>query len=202
MPAYHSDPRDGHVRGDAAPAGALRSGKGRGGHRRAGAILVLLLGIIAAVAPRGLGRVDEGFNRWTWTALALVVLTLAIAAVGMQPHSRRRHTPLHRKAGRRPSDDGGDRLGIIPTAAITSIIRDGMRWKNRPLIGTDYPPLDIIPSHRYFEVQQWLWESWRFVRQISPLLIVGVFAVGLLRVFIRPEWVETMAGAIPCSPTS
>src|SRR4051794_3215454 len=24
---------------------------------------------------------------------------------------------------------------------ITSIIRDGMRWKSRPLIGTDYPPL-------------------------------------------------------------
>jgi uncharacterized membrane protein YraQ (UPF0718 family) len=46
-----------------------------------------------------------------------------------------------------------------------------------------------------FEVQQWLWESWRFVRQIFPLLIVGVFAVGVLRVFIRPEWVETMAGA-------
>ena len=24
----------------------------------------------------------------------------------------------------------------------------------------------------------WLWESWRFVKQIFPLLIVGVFAVG------------------------
>jgi uncharacterized membrane protein YraQ (UPF0718 family) len=53
-------------------------------------------------------------------------------------------------------------------------------------------------AHRYidrYEVQQWLWESWRFVRQIFPLLIVGVFAVGVLRVFIQPEWVEAMAGS-------
>jgi uncharacterized membrane protein YraQ (UPF0718 family) len=52
-------------------------------------------------------------------------------------------------------------------------------------------------AHRHierYEVQQWLWESWRFVRQIFPLLVVGVFVVGVLRVFLRPEWVETMAG--------
>lgn len=27
-----------------------------------------------------------------------------------------------------------------------------------------------------------------------PLLIVGVFAVGVIRVLIRPEWIETLAG--------
>ncbi|MDP1830160.1 MAG: permease [Archangium sp.] len=45
-----------------------------------------------------------------------------------------------------------------------------------------------------FDAQQWLWESWRFVRQIAPLLLVGVFVVGLVRVFIRPEWVHAIAG--------
>ncbi len=44
------------------------------------------------------------------------------------------------------------------------------------------------------ELRDWLWESWRFVRQIFPLLIVGVFAVGVMRVLIRPEWIETLAG--------
>lgn len=44
------------------------------------------------------------------------------------------------------------------------------------------------------EIQQWLWEAWRFVRQIFPLLMVGVFAVGVIRRFIRPEWVQTVAG--------
>ncbi|MEJ5197897.1 MAG: permease, partial [Anaerolineae bacterium] len=52
-------------------------------------------------------------------------------------------------------------------------------------------------ARRYFEafeIQSWLWESWRFVKQIFPLLIVGVFAVGVIRQLIRPEWIESLAG--------
>jgi uncharacterized membrane protein YraQ (UPF0718 family) len=44
------------------------------------------------------------------------------------------------------------------------------------------------------EIQQWLWESWRFVKQIFPLLLVGVFFVGVLRQLVRPEWIESLAG--------
>ncbi|MBL8920661.1 MAG: permease [Myxococcaceae bacterium] len=45
-----------------------------------------------------------------------------------------------------------------------------------------------------FDARQWLWETWRFVRQIMPLLLIGVFVVGLVRVWIRPEWVKAIAG--------
>jgi uncharacterized membrane protein YraQ (UPF0718 family) len=45
------------------------------------------------------------------------------------------------------------------------------------------------------EVGAWLWESWRFAKQIIPLLVVGVFIVGVLRVVIQPAWVEGLAGA-------
>ncbi|MEW6092597.1 MAG: permease [Chloroflexota bacterium] len=44
------------------------------------------------------------------------------------------------------------------------------------------------------ELRDWLWESWRFVKQIFPLLVVGVFAVGVIRVLIKPEWIESLAG--------
>jgi uncharacterized membrane protein YraQ (UPF0718 family) len=138
--------------------------KGEEGIGAQGAILVVLLGFIAAVAPRGLERVDEGFNGWTWAALALVALTLAVAAVGMQPQAG--GVTLHLT---------GRLIGVLATMAAIAWV-----------------------AHRYidrYEVQQWLWESWRFVRQIFPLLIVGVFAVGVLRVFIQPEWVEAMAGS-------
>jgi len=43
-------------------------------------------------------------------------------------------------------------------------------------------------------LQAWLWESWRFVKQIFPLLVVGVFVVGIARELIRPEWIESLAG--------
>ena len=44
------------------------------------------------------------------------------------------------------------------------------------------------------EVRDWLWESWRFVKQIFPLLVIGVFAVGVIRQLVRPEWIESLAG--------
>ena len=44
------------------------------------------------------------------------------------------------------------------------------------------------------ETCSFLWESWKFVKQIFPLLIVGVFVVGVIRQIIRPEWIEAIAG--------
>ncbi|MFN4341586.1 MAG: permease [Azonexus sp.] len=58
--------------------------------------------------------------------------------------------------------------------------------------------LALLPQARRFEawdVQQWLWETWRFVKMIFPLLIVGVFLVGVIRVFIQPAWIQAIAGA-------
>ena len=43
--------------------------------------------------------------------------------------------------------------------------------------------------------QAWLWEAWRFVKQIFGLLVVGVFIVGMARQLIQPEWIEGLAGS-------
>jgi uncharacterized protein len=43
-------------------------------------------------------------------------------------------------------------------------------------------------------LRSWLWESWRFVKQIFLLLVVGVFIVGVIRQWIRPEWIQSLAG--------
>ncbi|RPI96735.1 MAG: permease [Chloroflexi bacterium] len=44
------------------------------------------------------------------------------------------------------------------------------------------------------ETRDFLWESWKFVKQIFPLLIVGVFVVGMIRELIQPEWIQALAG--------
>ena len=44
------------------------------------------------------------------------------------------------------------------------------------------------------EIRDFLWESWRFVKQIFPLLVAGVFVVGMIRVIIKPEWIQFIAG--------
>ena len=44
------------------------------------------------------------------------------------------------------------------------------------------------------EIAGWIWETWKFIKQIFPLLIVGVFAAGIVRVIIPETWVQTVAG--------
>ena len=44
------------------------------------------------------------------------------------------------------------------------------------------------------ELTGWIWETWKFVKQIFPLLIIGVFAAGIVKVIIPEAWVRTIAG--------
>ena len=127
-----------------------------------GLVLIGLLGLIGLVAWRGLGLVDNGFNRLTPIALGLTALTLVFAALGI----------------------GVTDFGLVltltgRTVAVTVLC------------------LVLLPLARRFDawdVQQWLWETWRFVKQIFPLLVVGVFLVGIIRYFIEPAWIQTIAG--------
>ena len=137
--------------------------KGEEGVTAQGVLLIILLALIGFSSWKGIENIHTGFNRWTWTALALVGLTLAAAALGMKPHT------------------GG--LDILFTgkffAVLLALVLLG--WLLRQRLSED-------------EQRDFLWESWRFVKQIFPLLVVGVFSVGVIRVLIKPEWIEALAG--------
>jgi hypothetical protein len=49
-------------------------------------------------------------------------------------------------------------------------------------------------SFEAYQIQEWLWEMWRFVKQIIPLLLIGVFLAGMAREVIPRTWIETLAG--------
>jgi len=126
-------------------------------------VLIGLLILTGLAALRGLDNVSEGFSRWTWAALGLVVLTVLVAAVNVVP-----------RAGAVDVLLPGKFFGVI--LALTGVAYLALR------------------RFEVYEIQEWLWESWRFVRQIFPLLVAGVFVVGVLRQLIRPEWIESLAG--------
>ena len=128
-----------------------------------GAILVGLLILIAVFSWRGLGKISEGFNRWTWVSLGLVSLTLLVASAGMRVHPEGLDVLFT-----------GKLFGVILALAILAYI-------GRTRLTRD-------------ELRDFLWESWRFIKQIFPLLVVGVFFVGVIRIIIRPEWIKTLAG--------
>ena len=44
------------------------------------------------------------------------------------------------------------------------------------------------------ELQEWLWETWRFIKQIIPLLLIGVFVASIARGLIPSSWIQTVAG--------
>lgn len=137
--------------------------KGQEGVTAQGAILIGLLLLIGLASWRGIDKIYEGFNAWTWLALGLVSLTLLTAALGMTP----------RAEGLEIQFTGRFFGVLLALAALAGLMARGLDEDER---------------------RDWLWESWRFIKQIFPLLVVGVFVVGMLRVLIRPEWIEALAG--------
>jgi uncharacterized membrane protein YraQ (UPF0718 family) len=51
-----------------------------------------------------------------------------------------------------------------------------------------------VRSFESHELATWLWETWKFVKQIFPLLIIGVVAAGMVKAILPEQWVQTLAG--------
>ncbi len=138
--------------------------RGEEGVTAQGAILIGMLALIGLASWKGIERIHEGANAWTWVSVALVGLTLLLAALGMTPHP------------------GGLTLSLTGKffGVLLSVIALG--WMLKAKLSDD-------------ETRDFLWETWKFVKQIFPLLVVGVFAVGVIRELIRPEWIEAVAGS-------
>jgi uncharacterized membrane protein YraQ (UPF0718 family) len=137
--------------------------KGEEGVTAQGALLIGMLVLIGLTAWRGIEKIHDGFNLWTWISTGLVGLTLLIAALGVNPYP------------------GGVALQFTGKffGVLLSILLLG--W--------------MIPTQlTQNETRDFLWETWRFIKQIFPLLIVGVFAVGVIRELIKPEWIQAIAG--------
>jgi len=138
--------------------------RGEEGVTAQGTVLIVMLLLIGLTSWKGIENIHDGFNRWTWTSIGFIGLTLIIAAISMTPHT------------------GGVTLSLTGKffGVLLSIILLG--WMLRTRLNEE-------------ETRNFLWESWRFVKQIFPLLIVGVFIVGIVREVIQPEWVQFVAGS-------
>lgn len=139
------------------------STRGEEGVTAQGALLIGMLVLIGLTSWKGVEKIHEGFNAWTWISTALVGLTLLVASLGMTPHT-----------GGLTLAFTGKFFGVLFSVII-------LGWMIKAVLTED-------------ETRDFLWESWKFVKQIFPLLVVGVFAVGIIRMLIQPEWVEAVAG--------
>lgn len=128
-----------------------------------GVFLIGLLVLIAITAWRGLNRIDEGFNAWTFVALGLSTATLVVAAFRVTAGAEGFSVGITGK--------------LIAEIALLSAL-----W------------IVAFKAMEHDELQSWLWEMWRFVKQIMPLLLVGVFLAGIGRALLPASWVQAVSG--------
>lgn len=85
-------------------------------------------------------------------------------------------------------------LVAAPTVATGSLIINltGRFFAELFLFGA----IGIVASRSFSRQQtaEWLWETWKFVKQIFPLLIIGVFMAGMAKVVLPEQWVRSLAG--------
>jgi hypothetical protein len=105
--------------------------------------------------------VQVRFNRWTYASMALVGLTLLVAAPVVA--------------------QGSLRIGLTG------------RFFGEALL---LVAIGVVASRSFTrdEIARWLWETWKFVKQIFPLLIAGVFAAGMVKAVLPEHWVQSLAG--------
>lgn len=126
-----------------------------------GALLILLLILITPVAYLGLENVLERFNGWTRLAIAIVALTVLVAAPRFAE-------------GSLTIEITGRFVGVLLLMGAVGVV--------------------AARSFERYAIAEWLWETWRFVKQIFPLLIVGVFAAGMVKAILPEAWIQTLAG--------
>jgi uncharacterized membrane protein YraQ (UPF0718 family) len=101
----------------------------------------------------------------TWTYVALSMVTLTLIVASFSVSAV----------------EGGLRVGITGKLIAELILLAAVWWT----------------AARFFDAyqrQEWLWEMWRFVKQIIPLLLVGVFVAGMARAVVPATWIQTVAG--------
>lgn len=137
--------------------------KGEEGVTVQGVVLILFLGMIGFSSWKGVEKIHESFNNWTWITVVLIALTVLFASLGLAPGMNVLTLQFT-----------GRTLGVFVSLLVLAYL-------------FKFQLTEV-------EIRDMLWESWKFIKQIFPLLIVGVFTVGVVRGLIKPEWIRSLAG--------
>jgi len=127
---------------------------------------ILLIVLLALIGVTAWRGLNQVQERFNaWSAVALVLISVTLVIAAFQVTVE------------------GERLRVgLAGRLVVEVILLGALW---------------VMALKFMErdkVREWLWEMWRFVRQIIPLLITGVFVAGLARALIPPVWIKAIAG--------
>jgi len=127
---------------------------------------VLLIGLLITIGVTAWKGLDHVDEGYNrWTPVALIVVTLTLLVASFKVTVAAE----------------GLTIGVTGKLLAEMALLGGVWWM-------------ALTKFEEYEIQEWLWEMWRFVKQIMPLLLVGVFFAGMARVLIPATWITTLAG--------
>ncbi|BBB47391.1 permease [Pelolinea submarina] len=95
-------------------------------------------------------------------------------------------------------------LGLISLTLVVASLKSQVDGETLSILITGrFIAVTLLIAALWFAVRRyltqadagaWLWETWRFVKQIIPLLLVGVFLAGIARAIIPANWIQLVAG--------
>jgi len=128
---------------------------------------VLLIGLLATIGVTAWKGLDHVDEGFNgWTFAALGLITATLLVASFSVSVART----------------GLTIGVTGKLLAEILLLAGVWWM-------------AVKKFEVYEIQEWLWEMWRFVKQIMPLLLVGVFVAGAARVLIPATWITTLAGS-------
>jgi len=127
---------------------------------------LVLIGFLILIALTAIKGFKDIFSGFnTWTYITLGLITLTLIIASLSVLV----------------DMNGFVIGLNGRLVAEIVLISAIWWMSARFFSAD-------------ERQEWLWETWRFVKQIFPLLLVGVFIASIARTLIPAVWIQTLAG--------
>ncbi len=127
---------------------------------------VVLIGLLVLIALSAVKGFKHIFEGLnSWTYITLGLITLTLLIASFSVNA----------------SESGLEIGFNGRLAAEVLLLSAVWWM----------------AARYFSPearQEWLWETWRFVKMIIPLLLVGVFLASIARALIPSRWIQALAG--------
>jgi len=136
-------------------------------------------------------------------ALARIIFSITFAVIigyiisKITDHDEKREES---EAFKKHADGAGNRRLFYLFGALLGILLIGTRISEDFIKYPAVAGLIILTwwiSTRFFtkeEVDGWMYETWGFARTIAPLLLIGVFASGIIREVMPPDLIPTYMG--------
>lgn len=143
-----------------------------------------------------------GFNMGLARAVGAVLFSIVIGLVMAMLFERQDPAKKHENAALFSIDDDGRPAWqhIVFFGLLVAILLVGTGkiplWSKVAIILTLINSISLAVS-RWFEegeFQDWMMETWRFVKLIFPVLLVGVFIAGAIKAILPPEWIARYVG--------